>query len=47
MGKKKIEHIVFDGVRKQKPSLPFQKINQAAPKPLKKPAKGTLKNPQK
>lgn len=47
MGKKKIEHIVFDGVRKQKPSLPFQKINQAAPKSLKKSTKGTGKNQQK
>lgn len=39
MGKKKIEHIVFDCVRKQKPSIPFQKVNQAAPLPVKKAAK--------
>lgn len=31
MGKKKIEHIVFDGVRKQKQSIPFQKVNQKVP----------------
>lgn len=33
MGKKKIEHIVFDGTRKQKNSIPFQKVNRAAPAP--------------
>lgn len=28
MGKKKIEHVVFDGMRKTKKSIPFNKVNK-------------------
>jgi len=47
MGKKKIEHIVFDGVRKQKPSIPFQKVNQTPLGAAKKTGKNSVKNKQK
>ena len=36
MAKKKREHVVFDGMRKVKKSLPFGKINKQTTNPLKK-----------
>ncbi len=45
MGKKKIEHIVFDGVRKQKLSIPFKKVNQKVPEKRKIPRAAEKRRP--
>jgi hypothetical protein len=42
MGKKKREHVVFDGMRKQKKSIPFKVINKECPKSMKKAIKGAV-----